>query len=213
MTTEVLREVKDPREPETVAGVRSQRVRIRHAAVHLFTRQSYAGTTMKQLAQELRMTPANLYNYFPSKEAILYEVLNHELTGMLDRNHRIVRDIEDPVERMRALAYDLVLDDLRSPTAAFVGRHGVHGLSEDARNEITDLMGQVRGIWSTSIGQGAATGAFDVDDVRLSTLTVLSLCSSTTSWYRPGGSLQPETVADHTAAAVLRMLGAGSARR
>lgn len=206
MTGSTLQSLEDGT-PATEALV-SYRDRIRQAAVRLFIEQSFAGTSMKQLARELQMAPANLYNYFPSKEAILFEVLSSELTGMLERNHNIVRQHGDPVERMWALAYDLVLEDLRSPSASFVGRHGVHGLTQENRAVITDLMGQVRGIWSTTVGEGVAMQVFDAEDVRLTTLSVLSLCSSTTSWYRPGGSLAPETVAAHTAGAVLRILGA-----
>ncbi|WP_167762138.1 TetR/AcrR family transcriptional regulator [Blastococcus sp. CT_GayMR20] len=184
-----------------------QRDRIRLAAVQLFTRQSYAGTSMKQLASELGMTPANLYNYYASKEAILFEVLSYELESLLRREHAIVDKYDDPSERMGALAYDLVVEDLKNPKAAFVGRHGVNGLTEEGRTEIARLMSQVRTIWITTIDDGVARGVFDVEDVRLSALSALTLCSSTASWYSSAGNMSPEQVADHTAAVVLRILG------
>jgi AcrR family transcriptional regulator len=189
-----------------------QRDRIRLAAVQLFTSQSYAGTSMKQLASELGMTPANLYNYYASKEAILFEVLSHELVSLLQREHAIVDTYEDPAERMRALAYDLVVEDLENPKAAFVGRHGVNGLTEEGRTEIARLMSQVRTIWTTTIQEGVARGVFDVENVRLSALSALTLCSSTASWYRIAGNMSPEQVADHTAAVVLRILGRSERR-
>jgi AcrR family transcriptional regulator len=189
-----------------------QRDRIRLAAVQLFTRQSYAGTSMKQLASELAMTPANLYNYYASKEAILFEVLSHELASLLERDHAIVDEYDDPAERMRALAYDLVVEDLENPKAAFVGRHGVNGLTEEGRTEIARLMGQVRKIWTTTIQEGVTRGAFDVENVRLSALLALTMCSSTASWYSSAGDMSPEQVAEHTAEAVLRMLGAADRR-
>jgi AcrR family transcriptional regulator len=194
------------------SGANRQRDRIRLAAVQLFTSQSYAGTSMKQLASELGMTPANLYNYYASKEAILFEVLSYELASLLQREHAIVDKYEDPVERMRALAYDLVVEDLENPKAAFVGRHGVNGLTEEGRTEIARLMSQVRTIWTTTIEEGVAHGVFDVENVRLSALSALTLCSSTASWYSSAGNMSPEQVADHTAAVVLRILG-GSERR
>jgi AcrR family transcriptional regulator len=191
----------------TAAAYR-QRDRIRLAAVQLFTRQSYAGTSMKQLAQDLGMTPANLYNYYASKEAILFEVLSHELTSLLERSHAIVAAYDDPAQRIRELARDLVFEDLQNPRAAFVGRHGTNGLTEDGRNVIAGLMAEVRTIWAAAVDEGAKRGVFEVDDPHLSTLSVLTLCSSTSSWYSSSGDVSPEDVADHIAEAVLRILGA-----
>src|SRR4051812_4967016 len=142
------------------AAAQRQRDRIRLAAVYLFTRQGYAGTSMKQLAKDLRMTPANLYNYYPSKEAILFEVLTHELNSLLERNHTIVETYADPVERIRELARDLVIEALKNPRAAFVGRHGVNGLAEEGRNHVAGLMADVRAIWATTIEEGVARGVF-----------------------------------------------------
>lgn len=194
--------------PNATAAAHSQKDRIRLAAVQLFTRQSYAGTSMKQLAQDLGMTPANLYNYYASKEAILFEVLTHELSSLLERNHTIVATCDDPVQRMRELAHDLVIEDLENPRAAFVGRHGTNGLAEEGRNFVAGLMSEVRAIWAATVEEGVARGVFDVDNVRLSTLSVLTLCSSTSSWYSISGDMSPEDVADHIAEAVLRILGA-----
>lgn len=190
------------------AAAQRQRDRIRLAAVQLFTYQSYAGTSMKQLAKELGMTPANLYNYYASKEAILFEVLSHELHSLLQRSHTIVDANGDPVQRMRELAYDLVIEDLENPRAAFVGRHGVNGLAEDGRNYIAGLMAEVRAIWTATIQEGVTGGVFDVDDAHLSALSALTLCSSTSSWYSSSGDRSAEDVARHTAMAVLRILGA-----
>ena len=184
-----------------------QRDRIRLAAVQLFTRQSYAGTSMKQLAQELGMVPANLYNYYPKKEAILFEVLSHELVSLLARDADIAAATEDPVARVRAYAHDLVLQDLRDPLAAFVGHQGVSGLSKANRDDVSRLMARVRESWMAAIREGVALGVFTTSDPKLSTLTILTLCSSTSAWYNPQGEYTKEAVAEHAADAALRILG------
>ncbi|MPZ62984.1 MAG: TetR family transcriptional regulator [Propionibacteriales bacterium] len=185
----------------------SQRDRIRLAAIRLFTHQGYAGTSMKQLANELGMVPANLYNYYPKKEAILFEVLSYQLTSLLARDTAIVEAHPEPVDQVYGLAYDLVFEDLRDPQAAFVGQHGINGLTKDGREKISSLMGEVRAMWRQAVEDGVASGDFETPDPKLSTLTIITLCSSTSTWYNAAGEFTPESVAEHTAAAALRSLG------
>jgi AcrR family transcriptional regulator len=185
----------------------TQRERIRLAAVRLFTRSGYAATSMKQLAAELEMVPANLYNHYPSKEAILFEVLSSTLTELLAREREIVAQHDDPIAAVRALAYDLVLSDLEDELAAFVGHHGLNGLDGPARERIAAMMADVRGIWLDAVRKGVRSGAFDTPDPKLSTLTILTVCSFTSSWFDPRGKYSAEEVATHAAASVLRSLG------
>jgi AcrR family transcriptional regulator len=49
-------------------------MRILAAAVDLFARHGYAGTSIRELADRLGMTKAALYYHFPSKEALLDEL-------------------------------------------------------------------------------------------------------------------------------------------
>lgn len=46
------------------------RERILEAALDLFARQGFAGTSMRQIAQQVGMRASSLYNHFPGKEAI-----------------------------------------------------------------------------------------------------------------------------------------------
>lgn len=181
--------------------------RIRIAAVHLFTRHGYEATSMKQLALELGMAPANLYNYYPNKQAILFEVVTFQLRGALEREDAALAAFDDPILRVRAFSYDLVLNDLKDPLAAFVGHHGPNGLKGAARNKVSRMMSQIRGHWTDEISRGVELGYFDTPDPKLSALTALTLCSFVSSWYVPGQGYEPEKVAAHTAASVLRIVG------
>lgn len=184
-----------------------QRERIRRAAVRLFTRNGYEATSMKELARELGMVPANLYNYYPKKEAILYEVLSVQVGGLLERERQIAADHPDPVDRVRELAYDVVLADMRDPLSAFVSHHGLNGLTGETRDQISQLMADIRRLWIETIEEGVSADEFDTPDPKLSALTVITLCSFASSWYDPLGAYTAEDVAAHTAAAALRAVG------
>jgi hypothetical protein len=89
-----------------------------------------------------------------------------------------------------------------------VVQYELDSLSPEARAEIVALRRQcdaeVRGI----IEDGAATGEFDVLDVRGTTLAVLSLCIDVARWFSVDGPWTPEEVGAMYADLVLRMVGA-----
>lgn len=189
------------------APLNHQRERIRLAAVQLFTRQGFAGTSMKELARNLDMAPANVYNYYSNKESILFDVLEHQLLGTVECNRQTINEQSAPQERLRGLARDLVMSDLNDPMAAFVGIQGVKGLSEGNLAYISRLMADIRALWVSVIADGIESGVFHVDDERLCALSVLTLCSSVSTWFRPEGEYSAEYVADEVAAMALRMAG------
>ena len=54
--------------------VRQNQVAIEDAALRLFVRQGYFGTSIRDVATEAGVSVGNIYNYYPNKEA-LYESL------------------------------------------------------------------------------------------------------------------------------------------
>lgn len=187
-------------------SISTQRDTIRRAAIRLFNSWGYESTSVKRIAQAMNMAPANLYNYYASKEALLFDVMQCQLDQVLARERRIVEEHQYPAERLRELAWDLVMHDLRDPLDAFVGIHGLRGLTGARRETISEMMAAIRSIWIATIAQGAAEGIFIGDDPKLAALVVLTMCSSVASWYVPTGEYAPDRVADHVADSVVRSL-------
>jgi AcrR family transcriptional regulator len=64
-----------PTKTEPILSAKKEAILI--AAARLFSQQGYAAISMRVLAKEIGITPAALYHYFPSKEAIYYAVLEY----------------------------------------------------------------------------------------------------------------------------------------
>jgi TetR/AcrR family transcriptional regulator, cholesterol catabolism regulator len=196
------------RESETrgSSAPEAQHDRIRDAAVRLFTRQGYEGTSIKDLARELGMVPANLYNYYPNKQAILFDVVNYTLTDLLDRLRATAPEGDAP-SRVRQMTVELVTRDLQDPVAAFVGHHGLNGLAGPARRRVSVVMADIRQMWMDVVAEGIAEGSFDTPAPKLAVLNTLTLCSFISSWFSSEGEFSPEYIANYVAAVVLRSLG------
>jgi AcrR family transcriptional regulator len=72
------------------AGATDTRTRLIEAAVELFTRHSFAGTSLQMIADELGFTKAAIYHHFRTREQLLAAVLE----PMLDELRAVVESAE-----------------------------------------------------------------------------------------------------------------------
>ncbi|HEY6419844.1 MAG TPA: TetR/AcrR family transcriptional regulator [Candidatus Binataceae bacterium] len=85
--------------------------RIVAAARKLFARKSYAETAMEDVAERAGLAVGTIYNYFPSKSALLFAIIRGETESVLARGRKILDDpTRDPVAAVSALT-GIFLDD------------------------------------------------------------------------------------------------------
>lgn len=88
---------------DEVGGTRD---RITAVALDLFSRQGYAGTSIRDIADRMGMTKAAVYYHFPSKEDLLATALAPALTRVSEVLSR-AEEVQTPEDR-RALVSDLI---------------------------------------------------------------------------------------------------------
>jgi len=71
-------------------GTTDTRTRLIEAAIDLFTRHSFAGTSLQMIADELGFTKAAIYHHFRTREQLLAAVVE----PMLDELRTVVRSAE-----------------------------------------------------------------------------------------------------------------------
>jgi AcrR family transcriptional regulator len=186
--------------------------RIMREAAGLLVERGYAATTMKAIAERVGITAGALYWHFPSKEAILY-------SHLLERIDELVGSVRKeaakgtPTERLAALARTHVLVGLRQTREGTIDAH--HGIVQLARflgyeQQRTILNRQRRHLRFVKqiLSDGIAAREFREVDLAPTAFAILTLCDGASIWYRPGGRLTPEAVADLYADLTLRMVAA-----
>jgi AcrR family transcriptional regulator len=84
------------------------RTRIVEVADALFRRIGYAKTTVADIAAELDMSPANVYRFFPSKNAIVEAICRRCLGEVEDKAWRVARSKAPAAERMERLILEIL---------------------------------------------------------------------------------------------------------
>jgi AcrR family transcriptional regulator len=84
------------------------RARIMDTAEALFRRLGYAKTAVADIAAELKMSPANVYRFFPSKNAIIEAICQRCLGELEDRAWAVARSRGSAAERLERLVLEIL---------------------------------------------------------------------------------------------------------
>src|SRR5262245_8751741 len=84
------------------------RARIMDTAEALFRRIGYAKTAVADIAAELKMSPANVYRFFPSKNAIIEAICQRCLGELEDRAWAVARSRGSAAERIERLVLEIL---------------------------------------------------------------------------------------------------------
>jgi AcrR family transcriptional regulator len=194
--------------PKAAVDTRSK---ILEVAADLFMERGYAGTSVNAIGKRVGISAPALYWHVPSKEAILFALLEQVLA-------RVTRALEtsevDPVTRLTALVRQYVLFQLEHRRAvagytsmAIFARSG-SVLSPEHQAMFVKLQRDVYEIFLDAIRSGVRSGVFDVPDAVPTTFAIIAMCEHVYEWARPRGRLSPRSIASHHVTLALRMVGA-----
>src|SRR5262245_29727138 len=96
------------------------RARIMDTAEALFRRVGYAKTAVADIAAELGMSPANIYRFFPSKNAIVDAICRRCLSTVEDKAWGVARSKQPAAQRLERLVLELIA----YPKATLTGEPG-----------------------------------------------------------------------------------------
>src|SRR5438876_10964890 len=98
-----------PMNPQVKVKADDTRARIMDTAEALFRRLGFAKTAVADIASELKMSPANVYRFFSSKNAIIEAISQRSLAELEDRAWPVERSRGSAAERIewlvRAILY------------------------------------------------------------------------------------------------------------
>lgn len=180
--------------------------RIRAAALALFARHGYAAVSMRQIAAEVGLQAGALYLYTPDKQTLLADLMNSHMTDLL-ASIRDLPETPDPVAALDQFVRFHIRYHHEREQEVFIAYMELRNLSEDNFAAVEALRREYETILEQIIAAGRDAGAFDVPDTKLATLAVIAMLTGVNTWYRDGGRLSLERVADIHCDMVFRAVG------
>jgi AcrR family transcriptional regulator len=180
-----------------------KRAAVMRAAVRLFNERGFRATSLDEVARSLSITKPTLYNYFASKEEVLYACVRLGIE-MIERAAAAGSGPGGGLDRLRALirAYAEVMT---MDFGRCVVRVAEHELSLESRQEFRQLKGAIDRTLRQVISDGVRDGSIAACDVKLAAFAVAGSLNWIGHWYDPAG---PST-AGEIAETMVRQLVAG----
>lgn len=168
---------------------------VRAAACELFARQGYRGTSMKDIAAVLDVSAPNLYNHTPSKQDLLFGIMDRAMDRADAALDAALDGVDDTAEQLRRATEASVLDFLVHPAEITVCNTEIRSLEEPNRTAIIGRRDAYAARIRAIVDRGCAEGRFGTGQPRVATFAILELPANATAWFNERGSLSAEEVA------------------
>ena len=169
---------------------------------------------MRNIAGAAGLTPGALYWHFPSKEAILYDIL----ASLSDEWHAVVEEVmrePTPGAQLASFVCEQIHWELRLADEghALLAVHGPDQLKQFLTAEQRDLISRRQDVHFEALEailrEGVADGSFRDMDTRLTAHAIHDMGSRVPGWWKPDGGIAASTVATAYKELVMRMVAAG----
>ena len=181
-----------------MAEVQDRRELILSVAAEMFARKGLRATTVRAIADAVGVFSGSLYHYFPSKDAILDEVLTRYLSTIQERYAVVLGSGKSPAECL----HDLVVSSLEvaeeQPYATAIYQNEGQYLREmPSFRGIQDAASSIQQTWLQVIEAGVAEGCFrgDIPPWVFYRLIRDAVWLSI-RWHRPGGPYSTQQLAE-----------------
>ena len=175
--------------------MKDQRQNIIDAAVKLFEKRGYRGTTMDDLASAVGLTKPAIYHYFDSKVDILraiverwYHLLEHELNSVfslqLPPRQKLEKAIIKWVEHVCRYSSDLRIFINERKELTLKERRWIYYLERRILDEFRQVY-----------EDGVRNGDFTDTHSTVTSLLMIGACNALFHWYKKSGNFGPEHMA------------------
>lgn len=155
-------------------------------AAKLFKLKGFGGTSMRDLAGEVGMEAASMYNHIKSKDEILEHLCFHVSNTYIAQLAEVERMPGTNGEKLKALLRRHINLMLEDGAAVSVANNDWKYLTDSKLQQFKDARKQYEKGFAALIESGIAAGEFQPVNASVALFTILSAVRWVELWYRPG---------------------------
>ena len=172
----------------------SMREQILAAAVQLFAEYGYHAAPLRDIARIAGIQAASIYHHYPSKQALLIEIMETHMLHLNNGLEHILRTHTDPLKRL----YEAIAHHIRLHTTYksefFIVDTELRSLEGESRPYILSLRDQYEALLQELLQDGIEKGIFRPTDVKIASYALIAMCTEVAAWFRPAGRLSVQQV-------------------
>ena len=168
---------------------------IREVGLTLIHEHGFEAMSLRDLAAEVGIQPASLYNHIASKQDLLFGLVREHMEALLASTEAALGTaLPSPREQLRAFVAHHLLYHMDKKREVYVANFELRALEPRNRDAILALRRRYEGRLIALLDQGVAAGELAIPDTRIGAYAMLAMLTGVCTWYRPDGRLSPEEV-------------------
>lgn len=168
------------------------------AALEEILAVGYHGTSMREISKRCGLSVPGIYNYFTSKQDILMTIYQVTMDDLEQRTRGALAEgaRRDPVTVFTLLVENLALYHTHRRELGFIGASEMRSLTPENRQTIANKRNWQQAVVDEKVLAAVRAGSFRVRNPEDAARAVVSMCTALPTWWRPGGRMSPEEVAN-----------------
>jgi len=162
--------------------------RVLKEALSLFAREGYAAVSTRQIASACGLQVGALYNHFPNKQSILSGLMIDHMQSLIEalQNESFP---DDPQAALETFARFHIRYHIDKPEEVFIAYMELRNLETEPLAQVTKLRQQYERHLRNILREGNTRGIFQIADVPVAAMAIISMMTGVNSWFRYGGRL------------------------
>ncbi len=186
------------------ASLRKQDILLEAAA--LFREKGYLASSQRELAQRAGIKVATLYHHFPSKQDILFQLMQTTMDDMVARLSVILDATVDAEEQLRKALIFQINYTIDGSDQTYITDDELRNLNPENYLKIVSRRDAFQNLYEKIFAKGCQQQSWQVPDCKLLARMVVLMGSSVYRWYKQGGPLTTEEVAEQYVEMICRGL-------
>ncbi|MFB6465549.1 TetR/AcrR family transcriptional regulator [Cytobacillus sp. Hz8] len=170
--------------------------RLVEAAIYLFERNGYHGTSVDQIVVESKTSKGGFYHNFKSKDELLYNIHDIFISYVLNKATEAYDEFDTPVSRLCAIIQSFTkVFDLYKPHITVFYQESTY-LTGKFNQIINEKRDQFRKLIILVIHEGQESGDFREEiPAEISAMAIIGMINWTYKWFNKEGPLTIDTIA------------------
>jgi TetR/AcrR family transcriptional regulator, cholesterol catabolism regulator len=166
--------------------------RLLDTACALFARKGYNATTIREIADAMKVRKASLYYYISGKDDLIYEISKAALEHLTAGVQWVIEDAEGPADRLYAFIIAHVVSLLQHQNWHATSNEELVTYTAERRNAIVALRDKYELLGRTLLQEAQEAGVIRSDiPVKYLSLLLFGMITNIYPWYRPTVDVAP----------------------
>jgi len=191
-----MKVVKQDEQENSLPEYRSVREKVLAASVQLFAEYGYHAATMRDIARMAGIQAASIYYHYPSKQALLVEIMESHMRQLNANLERIVNTSHIFQQSLYEAISNHIILHTTYKSEFFIIDTEIRALEANNRQKILALRDHYEDLVQKLLYEGMAQGVLRETDIKISSYAIIAMCTEVAQWFRSAGRLSVQQVVE-----------------